>query len=111
MNTRVATRTAYTDAATFAAVARALQAELARQSLRCPAFRAPPKADAPRTIRRCKDAVVVAVRLDRDVNLVASDLIDGALAANADLLEAEPEAAEIIRAALWDAAGEALGSA
>ncbi len=102
-----ATTTSHTPTALFATVARALQAECARQSLVCPAFRAPPMAPGPRTIRRCPEAVVVAVRLDRDVNLVTADLIDGTVRAQGPL---EPDEAETIRQVLWAAASEALGT-
>lgn len=95
-----------TTASQFAAIARALQGECARMGLRAPAFRSPPHGKAPRTIRRCPDGIVVAVRLDRDEHAVTSDLIDGCvLAAGVTEAEAGP-----LRMALWEAAGEAVAA-
>lgn len=97
----------FTRASEFAAVARALQGECARLGIKAPAFRSPPHQSGPRSIRRCPDGVVVAVRLDRDEYAVTSDLIDGCIAANPDL---DREAVELIRSELWLAAGAAVAA-
>jgi hypothetical protein len=90
----------------FARVARALGAECHRLGIPVPAFRSPPKADAPRSIRRCPGGVVVAVRLrGRDAHDWTADMIDGCVAA-----AGQPEAAESIRQALWQAAGQAVAA-
>lgn len=90
----------------FAAIARWLGAECHRQGIVTPAFRSPPRSNAARTIRRCPNGVVVAVRLDRDPRDVASDMIDGCVVA-AGVSEAE---GRILRLALWEAAGLALAA-
>lgn len=95
-----------TTALEFAQIARALGAECHRQGIAVPAFRSPPRSNAARTIRRCPQGIVVAVRLDRDACEVASDMIDGCIAA-ARVTEAE---AEILRGALWEAAGQAVAA-
>ena len=69
----------------FSVIARALAAEARRLGLVPPGFRSPPRRrGAARTIRRFLDGgAVVAVRLGgRPVALVASDMVDGVLAAN-----------------------------
>lgn len=95
-----------TTATEFAAIARWLGAECHRQGIVTPAFRSPPRSNAQRTIRRCPSGVVVSVRLDRDPRDVASDMIDGCIAA-AGVPEAE---GQILRTALWEAAGLALAA-
>jgi hypothetical protein len=99
--------TGITSSGQFAQIARALQREAGLLQLAKPvAFRSPPHVSGrARTIRRCPDITVVAVRRDRDPNLVTADLIDGIIVAN-DLLGTEIE--DVTRARLWEAAGEAI---
>jgi hypothetical protein len=93
----------------FVAIARSLQAECHRLNLVAPAFRSPPHQHGNRTVRRTPSGtVIVAVRLDRDPNLVAADLVDGVIAANPDLAGSDAE--ELIRSDLWIAAGLALAA-
>ncbi|MGH9024592.1 MAG: hypothetical protein ACRDWD_00510 [Acidimicrobiia bacterium] len=70
-------------AARFADTARRLGAAARAAGLAAPAFRSPPRVDAPRTIRRFPDGVVVSVRLrERSFDAVAGDMVEGVLVAN-----------------------------
>lgn len=91
----------------FTIIARALQHECQRLGIVAPAFRSHPHAPGTRSIRRCPDGIVVSVRLDRDEHSVTSDLIDGCVVANPDL---DREAIELVRSALWEAAGLAVAA-
>jgi hypothetical protein len=68
----------------FSLLARQLADEARRLGLAVPGFRSPPRlAGANRTIRRSRAGATVAVRRQgRAPEAVASDLIDGILAAN-----------------------------
>jgi hypothetical protein len=69
--------------ARFADTARRLGVAARAAGLAVPAFRSPPRVDAPRTIRRYPEGVVVSVRLrGRPFEAVAADMIDGVLATN-----------------------------
>jgi hypothetical protein len=97
----------FTKPSEFSAIARALQTECARLGLTVPAFKVPPRTCEARTISRHPAGTVVRIRLDRDPHDVTADLIDGCVAAQADL---ERDAIELVRDALWVAAGMALAA-
>lgn len=92
----------------FSEIARRLQFAARELGLsEVPAFRSPPHVRGQnRTIRRCKDQVVVAVRRDRDVNPVAHDMIDGVIAAN----QLDGDIETLVREKLWAAATEAIAA-
>jgi hypothetical protein len=69
--------------ARFAETARCLGAAARAAGLAVPAFRSPPRVDAPRTIRRFPDGTVVSVQLrGRPFDAVAADMVEGVLVAN-----------------------------
>lgn len=84
----------------FAAAARTLGDAARSAGLVVPAFRAPPKTGANRTLRRLPDAVVVSVRLDRPAGEVVSDMVDGIILANQLSGEREHDTRTLLIAAL-----------
>lgn len=88
----------------FVAVVRALQDEARRLGLVVPAFRSHPRSGT-RAIRRYPETAVVLVALGRDPIDVATDCIDGIVAAQPEALG---DAESLIRSALWEAAGLAV---
>ena len=90
----------------FAAAARRLAATCRQRGLATPAFRSPPRAaGVDRTIRRRADGgAVVAVRVrGRDFRAVATDMVEGVLAANRlSGPEAEAHRKALLAAALDD---------
>lgn len=96
-----------TTALEFAEICRALHLECHRLGIVAPAFRSPPHTRGPRSIHRYRDGVVVLVRLDRDPHSVTADLVDGIIAANP---EVEGDVVELVRTALWEAAGTAVAA-
>src|SRR5262245_37642435 len=92
----------------FATAARVLGQEARARGLAAPGFRSPPRIpDANRTLRRRPHGASVAVRLrGRPWATVLADMIEGVVAAN-DVAVAE---CDTLRAALWEAVGEALAS-
>lgn len=99
----------YTGQSTFIRIGASLQAECTRRGLVVPGFRARPSQEHERTIKRCRNGVVVNVRLDRDPHTVTADLIEGCIQANPEIRD-DPVVAEMVRAALWEAAGLALAA-
>lgn len=89
----------------FAAAARLLTREAAARGCVVPGFRSPPRLrGADRSLRRRPGGPVVAVRLQgRPWMAVLADMIEGIVVANG--ITGAP--ADELRAALWDAAGEA----
>lgn len=97
----------FTTAEDFAAIARSLSRECQRLGIVTPGFRAPTHQGLVRAIKHCPDGVVVLVSLGRDPHSVTSDLIDGCVRAQGPL---DAVAEEMIRGALWVAAGEAIAA-
>lgn len=92
----------------FVDICRSLQQECARLGIKVPAFRSPPRTPGPRSIARYPDGVVVHVRLDRDPHSITADLIDGCIVAQGEL---DRDIVEMLRGALWEAAGAAVAAA
>lgn len=92
----------------FVAIAHQLAAETRALGLIVPGMRSPyPGQQERRVLRRFPEAVVVAVDVHQDPHALASDLIDGIVAANR---LTDPTQVEVIRAALWGSLDERVAA-